>query len=175
MSFPGVNTIQLGGKTLPGQWILQPGGKPYSFQEQQGIGLSGATLRFLGDKLAHLVFLAIFWKQADWDAFQPIRKQYLSEAVFKQGTSGTYAIGIKHPELNFLKITSVALEETPWFTRTPQGRWFGQVKFVQYRKAKAALESPDASIPAAAEPTPSAQDAYEQELALHVAQGQGSR
>lgn len=175
MAFPGVNSIRLGGTLLPGQWILQPGAKEFLFQEQQGIGLSGATARFIGDKLARCTFLANFWSLADWDAFQPIRAKYLTEAVFKQGTSGTYAIGITHPELNFLKITSVTLAKTPWFVRTGPARWYGQVEFLQYRPPKPALESPDATIPAAAEPQPSAQDAYEQELQLHVAQGQGSR
>lgn len=175
MGFPGVNTISLGESELPGQWILQPGAAEFVFQEQQGIGLSGATLRVIGDKLAHATFLAIFWKESDWDRFQPIRKKYLTRAVYKQGTAGSYAIGIKHPELNFLGIVSVALAKTPWFTRTPQGKWYGQVEFIQYRKPKPALESPDAAIPAAAEPNPSAQDSYEQELALHVAQGQGTR
>lgn len=175
MPFPGVNTITLAGKVLPGQWVLQPGASEFVFQEQQGIGLSGATLRVIGDKLAHCVFTAFFWKDSDWDLFQPIRKQYLTKAVYQQGTAGTYSIGIVHPELNFLGITAVALAKTPWFTRTPQGKWYGSVEFIQYRKPKPALESPDAAIPAAATPAPVAQDAYEQELALHEQQQLAAR
>lgn len=176
MSFPGVNTITLGNSILPGQWILLPGAAEFVFQEQQGIGLSGATLRVIGDKLAHAVFLARFWNVADWDAFQPIRKKYLTRAVYSQGGGpGTYTIGIVHPELNFLGVTAVALAKTPWFVNAGKGLWTGQVEFIQYRKPKPALESPDAAIPAAAEPNPVAADAFEQEQLLHQGQIAGAR
>jgi hypothetical protein len=177
MAFPGVNTISLGGSVLPGKWSLMPGGAEFIFQEQQGIGLDGASLRIIGAKLAYPSFVAEFWKVADWDAFQPLRKKFLTKAVYAQlGSQGTtYAIGIVHPELNFLGITSVVLAKAPWFVNVGKGRWVGQVDFKQYRPSKVAPESPDAAIPAAAEPAPSAQDAFEQEQLLHRSQTQGAR
>lgn len=156
--FPGVNTIALSGEVMPGQWILQPGGKPFGWQEQKGISLTGATLRAIGDPLVHVVFLVKFWTVADWDKFQPLREKYLVRPAFSTSKAFTYAIGIIHPELNALGIDAIVPEETPFFTNNGKGLWTGNVKLQQYRKPIAALESPPAVLPAAAKPVPASLD-----------------
>lgn len=175
MSFPARDTIQLGADTMPGQWVLQPTKKVFGWQIQKGWGLTGATVRPIGDDLVVAPFLARFWTPADWDAFQPLRTKWLSKAVFKVAGNLTYAIGIVHPELNALGVTSVVPSEVPVFTNNGKGLWSGVVTFLQYRKPVAVLEAPNASIPAAAAPRPSAQDALEQEQLSHQAQIAGAR
>jgi hypothetical protein len=81
LGFPAVDTIILGSDTMPGQWILLPGGKEFGFQEQQATGISGATIRPIGDPLVHAHFLVRFWNAQDWARFQPLRTRYLSKAA----------------------------------------------------------------------------------------------
>ena len=175
MGFPAVDTIILGSNAMPGQWILQPGGKEFGWQIQQGWGLSGATVRPLGDLLPGPIFLVKFWNAMDWDLFQPFRDKYLSKAVFTVAGAKTYAIGIYHPELAAVGVTSVVPKKVPWFCNNGKGLWTGMVEFLQYRKPVIVAESPNASIPAAAAPTPSASDQLDAASKLHTAQLQGSR
>jgi hypothetical protein len=154
---------------MPGQWILQAGAKIFGWQEQKGWFLTGASLRPTGDPLVSFSFLVKFWDVRDWNSFQQFRTKYLTRPVFT-GASVNYAIGIIHPELNFHGVTQVVPAETPFFTNNGKGLWTGTVKFLQYRKPVAALESPAAAIPGAAPPTPSANDARNAAKALRASQ-----
>jgi hypothetical protein len=173
--FPSVDTIILGGDRMPGQWILQPTSKEYGWQVQKGWALAGATVRPIGDELVSASFLVRFHTAADWAAFQPFRRRYLAKALFTAGGEATYAIGIVHPELNALGVTAVVPRKVPAFTNNGKGLWTGTVEFLQYRKAVPVPESPQAAIPAAAAPAPSAADALEQEQQAHQEEVQGAR
>lgn len=174
-SFPAVDTIRIGADVMPGQWILQPTYLEYGWQVQQGWGQSGATVFPIGDQLVNAPFLVKFWSARDWASFQPFRMKYIRKAVVKLGGTATYALGIVHPELAALGVTSVVVKKNPAFTNNGKGLWTGAVEFLQYRKAQPALERPAASIPAAAAPQPSAADAIEQAQLSHQAQVMGSR
>jgi hypothetical protein len=175
VGFPSVDTIRLGNDLMPGQWVLMPGGREFGWQEQKGWGLAGATVRPIGDELAHPTFLVKFWSAADWDLFQVFRLKYLQKQAFGLGAARTYAIGIFHPELNSLGITSVVVKRTPWFVNNGRGLWSGIVEFTQYRKPQPVLETPKASIPAAQAPTPSAQDQLEREMVIQQNAMAGAR
>jgi hypothetical protein len=174
-SFPAVDTIRIGADVMPGNWILLPTFKEFGWQIQKGWALTGATVRPIGDELVVAPFLVRFFRAQDWAAFQPFRMKYLQKAVFKVAGNLTYALGIVHPELNALGVTSVVPRRVPAFTNNGKGLWTGHVEFLQYRKPQAALEAPNASIPAAAAPQPSAADALEQEQLAHQAQIAGAR
>ena len=175
MSFPATDSLVLGGDRLPGVWHLQPGTKEYGWQEQKGIGLTGATLRLVGDPLADAVFMVSFFREIDWDAFQPFRAKYFKKPVVTQGTKANYAIAIQHPELHAYGIDAVVLHKVPYFTNDGKGRWFGQVHFKQYRAPKPALESPRAKLPSVSKKPPVAQTALEQENAKKLQQLLGAR
>jgi hypothetical protein len=168
--FPAVDTIVLGQDVMPGQWVALPTKKEFGWIIQKGWGLSGATVRPGGDELIVAPFAVGFWNAADWVAFQPLRKKYLSKALFSVAGNLTYAIGIVHPELNALGVRSVVPKSVPIFTNNGKGKWIGTVEFLEYRKPRPALEAPAAAIPAAAAPVPSAQDALEAEVAKHAAE-----
>lgn len=174
-SFPGVETIVLAGERMWGQWQLQPGAKVYGWQEQQGFALSGATLRITGDPLVHATFLVRFFRPQDWQNFQSQRARLLKKPVFSVATKTNYAMGIQYPELNAVGVTSVVVGKNPWFCNTGKGLWVGQVEFIQYRPAIAAIESPRATIPSVAAPSPAAADQVEAEIALHQKEHGGSR
>lgn len=176
MPFPATDTIALGTDVMPGNWILQaPCEKEYGWQIQKGIGLSGATVRPIGDELVVARFLVRFFNSAEWDLFQPFRAKYLSKPTFSVIGGVGYAIGITHPELNKLGVNAVVPKKQPAFTNSGKGLWIGTVEFLQYRKPRPALESPNASIPALAESVVNAADALNQEQGLHTAQITGAR
>lgn len=175
LTFPAVDTIKLGVDTMPGNWILLPTYKEFGWQQQKGWGLTGATVRPTGDELVVAPFLVRFWNPFEWSAFQNFRRKYLSKAVFSVAGNLTYAIGIVHPELNALGVESVVPRKVPAFTNNGKGLWSGTVEFLQYRKPQPVLETPNAAIPAAAAPQPSATDSLQQEQLSKQAQLGGSR
>jgi len=168
-------SIWLGQDLQPGQWILAPGGKEFGWQEQKGWLLTGASLLPIGDPLVPFEFLVKFWRVKDWDYFQQFRKKYLTRPAYSPAGNATYAIGIIHPELNAVGISSCVPVITPFFTNNGKGLWTGVVKFKQYRKAQIAMERPRAIIPAAAAPNPAASDALEREQLTHTSQILGGR
>jgi hypothetical protein len=175
-TFPKKDTITLGSDEMPGSWVLEPGAITFGWQTQQGWGLDGAVIKPTGRHLAHPTFLVRFWDVAAWNAFQPLRRKYLSKAAYTLAAFKTYAISILHTELNNAGVLFVAPEEVPWFTNTGRGLWVGTVKFIEYTGTpKPVLESPDAVIPAVGAPQPSAADNAKAETALHEAELKGSR
>jgi hypothetical protein len=175
MTFPSTDSLILGGDRLPGVWHLLPGAKEFGWQEQKGTGLTGATLRPIGDPLVTCEFLVQFFRESDWDDFQPFRAKYFRKPVVTQGTKSNYAIPIQHPELHANGIDAVVLVKVPFFTNTGKGNWVGHVHFKQYRKPIPALESPRAKLPSVTKKPPVAQTALEQEIAQKTSQLLGAR
>lgn len=174
-TFPAVDTIKLGGDTMPGQWILQPTAKEYGWQIQKGWGQAGASVMPVGDELVVATFLVRFHRAHDWAAFQPYRMKYLQKALVQRGGQATYALSIEHPELQALGVVAVVPRKTPVFTNNGKGLWTGTVEFLQFRLAKPMPEQPRAQIPAAPEPTPSSEDALNQAGAAHQDEVEGAR
>ncbi|HLK38682.1 MAG TPA: hypothetical protein VKU41_18090, partial [Polyangiaceae bacterium] len=89
---PAVDTITINGVQAPGQWVLQPGGKVYGWQQQKGYALSGATLNPTCDELIEAPFLVRLWDTAfplggtdgglQYQKFCQFRAQFLKKAVF---------------------------------------------------------------------------------------------
>jgi hypothetical protein len=163
LGFPASDSIVLGGERIPGVWHLLPGLKEFGWQEQKGMGLSGATLRITGDPLVKCEFVVQFFRESDWVDFQSYRAKYFRKPAVSQGTKSTYSLAIQHPELHAVGVNAVVFGKVPWFTNTGKGLWVGQVHFIEYRLAQPALESPRAKIPSVTTKPPVAQTALEQE------------
>lgn len=176
MTFPATDSLVLGDDRLPGVWHLLPGSKEYGWQEQKGMGLAGATLLMTGDPLVKCQFLVQFFREQDWDDFQPFRAKYFKKPVpSQQGSTKTYALKIQHPELHAVGVDAVVLLKVPWWTNTGKGNWVGTVEFSQYRAPVPIKESPRAKIPSVSKKPPVAQTAREQENAAKLQQLLGSR
>jgi hypothetical protein len=175
--FPGVDSITIGAETAPGQWVLMPCSKVFGWQIQQGYALSGATVFPKGDELLVAPFLIKLWDPDDYPLFVAFAAKYLKKAVFSPGGGFTaFALGIGHPELARLGVTSVVVQKSPVLTQNERRLWSGVVEFLQYRKPKPALGKPNASIPSASTPKPIAQDAQDvaiqqRQAALAAARG----
>jgi len=154
MPFPSVDTISINGVPAPGQWILQATQKVFGWQVQQGYALSGATVAPKGDELVVAPFLVKLWRPQDFDSFRLFRSRFLKKAVFSVGGQASYALGIVHPELAELGVTSVVVAKAPVMTNNGKGLWSGTCEFLQYRKPAPAPAKPNAAIPGHAVPKP---------------------
>ena len=176
MSFPATDRIILGGDAIPGVWHLLPGAKEFGWQEQAGVGLSGATLLLTGDPLVKFSFLVQFFREADWDDFQPYRAKYFKKpAPIPPGSTKSYAIAIQHPELHAVGIDAAVLRKVPWWVNTGKGNWVGTVDFSQYRAPIPVKESPRAKLPTVDKKPPVAQTARQIEIANKKALLLGAR
>lgn len=164
-SFPGVDSITLANVQAPGKWTLMRGPKQYGWEVRKGTYLSGATVIPTGDELVEAEFLVEIWDPLDFVAFRAFRASYLKKPLIGvAGAPTAAALGIDHPELQDLGVASVVVREVNPVTNDGFGVWTTTVKFLQYRPPQPALGRPDATIPDAAPPVPTAQDNLEREV-----------
>jgi hypothetical protein len=172
--FPAVDTITIAGVQPVGKWTLTRASKVYGWQIQKGYALSGATVFPIGDELVKPRFLVELWDGAvQWPAFRLFRSKFLKKALVSVGGAApSYALGIDHPELKDLGVTSVVVLEINPVLNDGYGLWSTEIEFLQYRKPQPALSKPLAAIPDAAPPVPTAQNNAERELQKAAAQFQ---
>lgn len=164
-AFPAVNSITLANFPMPGKWSLLEAKKKFGWQIQKGYGLSGAVVFPTGDELVVAKFKAEFWSSSDFNIFKNIRKQLLQKPVFSVGGALlTAAMGIDHPELKALGVTSVVIGEVGAAIQEDGGLWVCHIDFLQYRAPLPAPPKPTTTIPDVAAPKPVAQDAQDLEI-----------
>lgn len=164
-AFPAVNSITLAGQVMAGRWILVEANKVFGWQVQKAFGLSGAFLFPIGDDLVAPKFEAQIWTDADMRRFSQQRKLLLKKPVFTVGgTLTSKALGIAHPELKALGVTSVVVKSVGALVNDGTGMWTCHVEFFQWRKPILALPKPSTSIPDTAKAQPTAQDGADLEL-----------
>lgn len=161
--FPQQDYILLGGVQSPGRATVLGAGSPREWDVRKGYGYSGAVTVYTGENLAKFEVLIELWEKshfAEWVRFAKI--------ALEKPPLGTKpkALDIAHPLLNLppLSITSVVVEDVSQFEQDEEGLWSCTIKFLQFRAPKPALGKPLASIPNAAKPVPTAQDAADVEI-----------
>lgn len=164
-AFPSVNSITLANFPMPGKWTLLEAKKKFGWQIQKGYGLSGAVVFPTGDELVVAKFKAQFWSHSDFNIFKQLRKQLLQKPVFSVGGALlTAALGIDHPELKALGVTSVVIGEVGAAIDQGGGDWQVHIDFLQYRPPLPAPPKPKFVVPDVASAAPVAQDAQELEI-----------
>lgn len=173
-AMPWTDTITVAGAPAPGKWTLLRAPKIYGWDVRKGYALQGATVVPTGDDLVSARFLVEIWTAADYVLFQVFRAAYLKkQLVSVAGSPIGLAIGIDHPELKALGATSFVPKEVNPLINDGFGVGMAEVEFLQFRPAQPALGKPDAAIPDAAPPVPSAQTQVELELQKAQAELQG--
>ena len=173
-AFPAVDSITLANVQAPGKWSLVGGPKVFGWEVRKGMYLSGSTVVPTGDDLIEAEFMVEIWDPVDFVAFKAFRASFLKKALI--GVAGApiaSALGIYHPELNELGCSSVVVKEINPVLNDGTGVWTTKVKFLQYRPPQPALGRPDATIPDAAPPVPTAQSNLEREVEQASATLQG--
>lgn len=164
-AMPWADTITVAGTTAPGKWTLIRGDKVFGWDIRKGTALVGATVVPTGDELIEPEFLVELWTPTDYAAFGIFETAYLKKQLTTvAGVPLGMAIGIDHPELKRKGCTSVVPKSVGAFVNDGFGVATATVKFLQYRKPFIAMTKPNAAIPDAAAPKPTAQDQIDIEI-----------
>jgi hypothetical protein len=161
-AFPVVNTITLSGTTMPGKWTLISAAKKFGWEIRKGYGLSGAFVFPTGDNLVCPEFRVEFWANSDMLRYKTARKVLLTKASISLGLTAM-ALGIGHPELTALGVSSVVVGTAYPVIQEGAGLWTTKVEFIQYRPPVIAPPKPQGSTPDAATAPPIALNATQAE------------
>jgi len=169
----GVDYIQIGTDRSPGKCTIRGFSVARSWDIRKGFGFTGATLVPMGDDPARGTLHFELWTAEQYDAWNIFAKKYFSRAAAHlPGSSKPKTLGIKHPVLNGppLEVDEVVVEECTALENDGYGVWRCEVKLIQYRAPRPALERPQGKIPAAAAPQPTANDWADLEMLAKTAQ-----
>jgi hypothetical protein len=165
-AFPMVNTINLGGQTLPGKWTLHKAERLFGWQIKQAYGLSGAFIVPKGDPLLVAEFRGEFWAQADYLLYKQMREILFAKAVVNgPGGTTTLALGIAHPEVNGLGCYAVVCGHHGAAIDRGGGLWEARVELIEFRPYLLALPQPTQKIPAEKQAPPIANSANSAQIA----------
>lgn len=130
-----VDYIVLAGKKSPGIATIFGADRPRKYDEQNGYGLSGATLRFTGLGLSHFKVELMLYTTEDWDAWN------VWKSVLDKPPTGRVpqSLSIRHPLLDSVQISQVVVENDVAPEQVGDGVWKVEIKFSQFRKVRIAL------------------------------------
>lgn len=163
-AFPAVDSFSIANIPMPGRWILTDATREFGWQIQMGYGLSGAYVLPKGDPLVVAKFRGEFWATSDYKIYTEIRKRILQKGVISLGIIAA-AMGITHPELAALGVTSVVTLKVHPTIDAGGGLWIAGLEFLQYRPPAPPPPKPKFVIPDAGVSKPTAQTAQQAELA----------
>jgi hypothetical protein len=136
-----IDYILLTRKKSPGLAEIAGADQPRKWDERGGYGLSGATLVYTGDGLAHFSVRIHLFSAEDWNEWN-VWKQLVKKAPL--GTRPK-AQDIWHPYLEDLEIKSVVVENRLQPVDVGNGEWVHEIKFGQFRRPKVTYSKPEAS------------------------------
>lgn len=132
-----IDHVLLAGQRTPGIATIEGLGSPREWVERRGYGLSGATLRYRGNRLAHfkiLVRLTTPQDWADWHEFRPtVQRPPLGERA--------RSMEIVHPLCEMLEIRAVVVENLHAPVQAPEGWWTVTIEVIEYRRPIPALQT----------------------------------
>ena len=161
---PAQDYVRIGGDKSPGRCRVRNVHTPRGWDVRQGYGLTGATLVPKGDEPATFELHFAFWDENDIPAWYAYAAKYFDKSVrFVPGSLTPKALGISHPQLSAppIRITECVVADATDLENDGEGLWECIVSCLQYRKPKPVPSPPDAAIPAASAPNPTAQDSYD--------------
>ncbi|MCH9838258.1 hypothetical protein K0U83_21525 [bacterium] len=155
-----VDTITLAGQVSPGTAIVEGAGSPRQWDERRGFGSSGAISVYKGAKLAKFTVKFTLWLPehfVEWASFSELLKKPPPRVRPR-------AMRISHPILEDLGIIDASVEDLLQPTPDDTGAWTYECKFIQYRRPRPALATPDG-----ADDGPEVDDAIDRQIAANTA------
>jgi hypothetical protein len=167
--FPAQDYVTIGGDKSPGKSVIFDVHTPRPWDIRKGYALTGATIVPQGDDLGTFKIRFEFWSGADVPAWYAFAAKYFDKSVrLVPGSNKPKALSILHPMLSAppVRITACVVDDATGLEPDDDGLggYHATVSFIQYRAPKPALSPPDAAIPPAANPQPTAEDAADQEI-----------
>lgn len=152
-----VDKARLAGIPTPGICEIIGAGSPRKWDERTGYGWSGAWLVYQGIALSHFSIVLTLYTQSDWDDWDTFRP------IVARAPIGTRpkAIGVYHPVLAEVGITSLVVEDVKAPQQIGDGEWIISIDCIEWRQPKFGFAKPDG-----AEATPN--DPVDQEIALKL-------
>jgi hypothetical protein len=145
------NAIIIAGFSLPGKWTLLNALKDYGWDQRAGYGQDGAYVVSTGTKLVTARFLGEFWANSDVFVFKTFRSAFLKSPVIaangQVANLPSLALGIAHPELAALGVTSVVVKSIGPLLQMEPGLWSIEIDFLQYRPPKLTVARPLQTTP----------------------------
>lgn len=179
-----VDYAELGGQRTPGICEVIGANSPRQWDEGRGPGLSGARLRFRGQRLSRFMLrLSLTSDQdfADWEAFKPTVQpprpdvEAFNRAVERGERPGGLvdlrrrALDIVHPITEDVGIRSVVVEDVSGLQQTDNGVWTVEIKVIEYRPpVRAAVLINGSSHQTSADPRDLEIGALERELRFRL-------
>jgi len=136
-----VDYFTLAGLKSPGFAELTGASSPRKWEERGGYGLSGATVVFRGVGLCYFTFKIKLYTEEDWADWIGWK------ALVDRPPFGVRpkANDIVHPFLDQLGVTAAVVEEVSQPEQGEAGEWIISIKFIEFRRPKAALAKPEAA------------------------------
>jgi hypothetical protein len=136
-----VNVVVIGGVQSPGIATIRDAHAPRRLVVRNGVGLSGATVRFQGVMLSEKFAVELrLYTAEDWDAWASFKD------VVDPPPLGEHAraLDISHPILEDLGITSVLVDDVLQPVQEGEtGVWLIVIKLTQFRRPTFQASAPD--------------------------------
>lgn len=171
MAFPISNTVRMGGKDTPGYARPRKASDPRTWDVRKGYGFSGAYAIYTGDDLSKFDVDVVLWLPDQFEEW----KDFAKVLVKPTAATRTKSIGIYHPLLRVppLDIKAVQVLDVSQFEPGPDMLFMCTISLLVYRPPKPVLARPNASIPSASSPTPTAKDAADAQIQALVGEVKG--
>ncbi len=153
--------IRLRGRWSPGVAIVAGASAPRAWDVQDGHGLVGASVRFVGDKLAKFTVEIRLFEPEHFEAWGDFAK--LLAKPTSRADAPKRAMRIEHPALAEIGISDVVVEDRTQLVQVEPGVWSSTISFIQYKKPRPVLSRPAGSIPSTGT-NPTAKDAADEEI-----------
>ena len=136
------DVIILNGKPSPGLAGVFGANDPRKWDERNGLGLSGATLYFMGNGLAEFSVKIRLWLPEHWDAWDAWAPLIAKTPYGVRPSTALLRKTIYHPFLAELGISDcVVLDQTQW-DQVEHGIYEKEIKFKKFRAPTPAMGKP---------------------------------
>lgn len=162
--FPYQDYVLIGGDQSPGRCKVQNIHTPRPWDIRKGYAQTGATVVPQGDDLGTFELRFDLWLPSQVPVWYAFAAKYFDKSMrLIPGTNIPKALSILHPQLSAppVRITACVVTDATGLLEEEDdlGGYYAIVSCLQYRRPKPALSAPDAKIPAANNPPPTAEDA----------------
>ena len=167
--FPGLDldTFKIGGDTSPGQCRINKAPNLQRWEKRQGNGQGGGFVVPMGEDIPDIEIGIELWLPVHIPQWKSFASKWFKKAVATAPAAlNALALSISHPILNLppISITKVVYVSCTELQEDEYGLWTCTLGFMQFKPPFLASKKPTTTIPSAAVPQPTAEDAAQQTI-----------
>lgn len=162
-----LDRFYIGADPSPGQCRLLKAPNLQRWIVREGTGISGATIFPGGESITDVEFAIELWLPSQVEDWKTFAAKYFKKAVVTAPSGiDALALSISYPLLRMppVSITKVVYEQCTELQQDEYGLWTCTLTFKKFQKPVLAPPKPKTTIPSAAVPQPTAQDAAQQTI-----------